>query len=99
VYARIHTLETTPEQHAQGLKLVRDELLPWARESSGFRGLVGLTDPERGVTLVLTLWADEETLAASAPSADELSTLAAEAVGVTRRGLDSYEVTLYEVPD
>jgi hypothetical protein len=48
---------------------------------------------------VLTLWADEETLAASAPSADELSALAAEAVGVTRRGLDSYEVTLYEVPD
>ena len=99
MFARIHTLETTPEQHAQGLKLVRDELLPWARDSTGFRGLIGLTDPERGITLVLTLWADAEALESSLPAADELSALAAEAVGVNRRGLDSYEVSLFEVPD
>jgi hypothetical protein len=98
VFARIHTLETTPEQHAQGLQLVRDQLLPWARDSSGFRGLIGLTDAGRGVTLVVTLWADAGTLASSADAADNLSVLAAEAVGATRLSLDSYEISLYEVP-
>ena len=98
MFARIHTLETTPEQHARGLQLVRDQLLPWARDSSGFRGLIGLTDPGRGVTLVVTLWADAETLASSADAADNLSVLAAEAVGATRLSLDSYEISLYEVP-
>jgi hypothetical protein len=41
VFARLHTLATTPEQYDVGLELVRDELLPWARESSGYCGLAG----------------------------------------------------------
>jgi hypothetical protein len=76
---------------------VRDELLPWASESSGYRGLIGLTDRRHGRTLVLTLWADEAALEASAGAADRLSRLASEYSGATRRGLDSYEVSLFDV--
>jgi hypothetical protein len=56
VFARLHTLATTPEQYDVGLELVRDELLPWARESSGYCGLSGLVNRATGKALVLTLW-------------------------------------------
>ena len=99
VFARLHTLETTPEQYEEGLQLVRDQLLPWARESSGFRGLIGLVDRAHGKALVLTLWADAEALALSADAADRLSALAAEASGAERRALESFEVSLLELFD
>lgn len=66
MYARLHVLQTTPEQHDHGLEIVRDQLLPWLRDSTGYRGLIRLADPAAGKTLVITLWADEESLRASA---------------------------------
>ena len=97
MFARVHTLQTTPEQLAAGLELVRDHLLPWARESTGFRGLIGLTDRKSGTTLVMTFWTDEESLRASEEAGDKLSALAANVVGADRRSLDDYEVTLFEL--
>jgi hypothetical protein len=99
VFARLHTLETTPEQYEEGLRIVRDELLPWARDSTGFRGLIGLVDEERTKALVLTLWADSTTFDRSAEAGDRLSALAAEATGATRRSLESFEVSLLEIVD
>ena len=70
MFARIHVLKTTPEQHDRGLEIVRDELLPWLRDSTGFRGLVRLADRAGGKTLVITLWADEDSLRSSAAAGD-----------------------------
>lgn len=98
VFARLHTLATTPEQYDVGLELVRDELLPWARESSGYRGLIGLVDRTSGKALVLTLWADAAALEDGAETGDRLSALAATASGATRRALESFEVSLFDVP-
>jgi heme-degrading monooxygenase HmoA len=98
VLARLHTLETTPEEYEAGLRIVRDDLLPWARESTGFCGVIGLVDRESGKSLVLTLWADEDALAASADSADRLSALAADAAGARREPIASFEVSIFEVP-
>jgi heme-degrading monooxygenase HmoA len=97
VFARLHVLETTPEQNERGLEIVRDQLLPWLRDSSGFRGLLRLSDREGTKTLVITLWADEETLRASAEAGNRLSELTAETTGVTRKALEEYEVTLFDV--
>jgi len=98
VFARLHSLATTPEQYDVGLELVRDELLPWARESSGYRGLIGLVDRSSGKALVLTLWADEASLEGGAETGDRLSALAADASGATRTALESFEVSLFDVP-
>ena len=89
----MHVLETTPEADERGLEIVRDQLLPWLRD----RGLLRLTTREGTKTLVLTLWADEESLEASAEVGNKLSDLTAEAVGVTRKALEVYEVTLFDV--
>jgi heme-degrading monooxygenase HmoA len=97
MFARMHTLETTPEQHDQGLEIVREQLLPWLRDSTGFRGLVRLSDPARGKTIVITLWADEGALHASNEAGKRLSDLTAATVGVSKRELEEFEVTLFDV--
>ena len=98
MFARVHTLKTTKEQHEVGLKIVRDEFLPWVRDASGFRGLIGLVDESGETALVLTLWRDEASLDASAEAGDRLSQLASQVSGSTRRSLESYEVTIFDVP-
>ena len=98
MFARLHTIETTPEQYEVGFQIVRKEFLPWTRESTGFRGLIGLVDEAREKALVLTLWSDEAALDASADAGDQLSRLAAAVSQATRRSLESFEVTIFDVP-
>lgn len=90
-------LETTPEQHDQGLEIVRDQILPWLRDSTGYRGLIRLSALGRGKSFVITLWADEESLRASEDAGKRLSELTAATIGVTKRELDEFEVTLFDV--
>jgi hypothetical protein len=97
VYARLHVLQTTPEQHDEGLEIVREQLLPWLRDSTGYRGLIRLADRAAGKTLVITLWADQESLRASAEAGDQLSELTAATTGATRLALEQYEATLFDV--
>jgi hypothetical protein len=97
VLARLHALQTTPEQHDLGLEIVRDQLLPWLRDSSGFRGLIRLWNPAASKTLVITLWADEESLRASSAAGNHFGELTAETVGTTRLALEDYEVSLFDV--
>jgi hypothetical protein len=99
VFARLHVLERTPEQDDLGLEIVRDQILPWLRDSSGFRGLIRLSSPAEAKTLVITLWADEESLRASAEAGDRLGELTTAAAGGTRLGLEQYEVSLFDVAD
>jgi hypothetical protein len=100
VFAPVHTIESDREQYDFGLEIIREEYLPWVRDSTGFRGLIGLFDAEREKAIVITLWADEKTLDESADAGDRLSLLAASVSGSRRRSLESFEVTLFEVlPD
>jgi len=96
VFARLHVIEASKEQHELGMEIVRDEFLPWVRDSTGFRGLIGMLDEEHEMSIVITLWADETTLDESAEAGDRLGRLAAAVSGSKRRSLESYEVTLFE---
>jgi hypothetical protein len=99
VFARLHTLSTTPEQAERGRELVASVYLPWARECTGFRGLIRLVSAETGTTMVFTLWADEAALEASAQSAEDFGLRIAEASGATYRALEDFEVNLFDVED
>jgi hypothetical protein len=98
VRARLHTIDTKPGGYEAGLALVVDELLPWARESSGFCGAIGLVDAESGKALVLTLWADEQSLQAGASAALNLSSLAADASGARWVSIENFDVPFFDVP-
>ena len=96
VFARMHTLETTPDGHDRGIELL-DEILPWLRDSTGYRGMVWLASPDRARTVVITLWADEAAMLSSAEAGRGLGDLAAEASGSKRIALEDYEVTLVDL--
>jgi hypothetical protein len=96
MFARVHILETTPEAHDDGLDVVRSELLPWLRDSTGYRGLVRLSTADRAKTLVISLWADEESMLRSAEAGRDLWSMTAEAVGSKHLALEDYEVTFID---
>jgi heme-degrading monooxygenase HmoA len=91
----MHTLETTAEGQEQGLDLLHD-ILPWMRDTTGFRGVVRLSTPDRSKTVTITLWATEEAMQASAEAARGLGALAAEASGSTIVSMEDYEVVFFE---
>jgi heme-degrading monooxygenase HmoA len=93
----MHILRTSPEEHDRGLELVRDQILPWLRDSTGFRGLIRLANRAGGKTLVITLWADEDSFQASAEAAERLTALATDTSGATRQGLEDFDVTFFDV--
>lgn len=97
MFARVHVLQTTPEQSDAGLKIFQEQLLPWLRDASGYRGLIRLVDRQNGKTLVISLWADEESLQASTEAGERLAELTAENVGATRLGLEQYEATIFDL--
>jgi heme-degrading monooxygenase HmoA len=93
----MHILQTSPEEHDRGLELVRDQILPWLRDSTGFRGLIRLENRAEGRTLVVTLWADEEALRGSAEAAERLTALAVDTSGATREGVEEFDVTFFDL--
>jgi hypothetical protein len=97
MHARVTTLQTTAEQHEEGVRTVVDEYVPWIRESSGFRGIIGLYDAEQGRSIVVTLWDDEVSRAASAAGADRLSALSADVSGAKREHMRNYVVDYFEL--
>jgi hypothetical protein len=96
VFARMHTLETTPDGHDRGLELL-DDFLPWLRDSTGYRGMVRLSTTDRTKTVVITLWVDEAAMLESAEAGRGLGELAAEASGSKRLALEDYEVTFVDL--
>jgi hypothetical protein len=76
---------------------VQDDLLPWARESDGYCGALGVVNRETGEALLLTLWADEESRAKSAEAAERLSSIAALASGADLEAVENLDVSLVDL--
>jgi heme-degrading monooxygenase HmoA len=98
VRARISTLEGSPEHIDEGLRQVRENVLPQLQQQEGFKGMVALANRQTGTTLGITFWENEEALKASEEAADRLRENSAEAMSDTIAGVERYEVGLFEVP-
>ena len=90
-------LQTTPEQSDAGMRIFQEQLRPWLRDASGYRGMIRLDNKELGRTLVITLWADQASLEASNEAGEELAKLTAENTGAQRLAIEQYEATLVDV--
>ncbi len=97
MYARISTLEGAPEHIDEGLRQVRENVLPQIQQQEGFKGMVALADRQTGTTLGITFWENEEALKASEEAADRLREDSAQAMSDTIAGVERYEVGLFEV--
>src|SRR3989442_4000571 len=92
VFARVSTFQGPPEAAEDGIRAVREQVLPAARNMPGFRGLLALIDRSTGKSLGVTLWATEEDMQASEAAADRLRSSSAQSGGGQVVSVERYEV-------
>ena len=99
MHARVSTYQgpTDPDQIEEGLRHVRENILPQVQQMDGFKGVVGLLDRQSGKSLSITLWESEEAMRQSEEEANRVRRESAEASRETIEDVERYEVTFYEV--
>jgi hypothetical protein len=92
MWARVTTIEGSPDQADIAIKLVEENVIPTAKQWQGFSGGWWLLDRDSGRMMAVTLWDSQETLNASAESATTLRTDTTEELGSKIVSVESYEV-------
>ncbi|MBD0317009.1 MAG: antibiotic biosynthesis monooxygenase [Thermoleophilia bacterium] len=90
------TFSGPPDRLEEGLRLFRENVMPWMRDVTGFRGFVALVDREHGRSLGITLWASEEAARDPVTSGGALRDEITESIGATLHSLAVYEVAVVE---
>lgn len=96
MYARVSIFRGPPEQIEEGARIYREEVIPWLREATGFRGWLALVDRPKEKGIGITFWATEQAAKESEAGVGPLREDVAEAVGTLMETLDLYEVTVVE---
>ena len=65
MHARVTTIQGSPDTVDQSLQVLREQVLPGARDIPGFKGVLSLVDRGSGKGLTVTLWESEEAMRAS----------------------------------
>ncbi len=58
--ARVSTFRGAPEQLEEGFRIYREQVAPWLRDATGFRGWIGLLDRENEKAIAISFWARPE---------------------------------------
>lgn len=96
MYARVTEFEGAPERMEEGVRLFREEVIPWLRDATGFRGWVVLFDRPNEKAIGITFWATEESMTDNAASGGDLRDEVAARMGTRMTNLAYYEVVLAE---
>ena len=96
MFARVTTFTGTPEDTAAGVETFREQVLPWMREATGFRGWIALVDPESGESIGISFWSDEDALRDDVSSGAVLRDEIARYAGVSKGPTRAYQVEAVE---
>ena len=97
MFARMSTLEGPPDQIDEGLRHLREQILPQMQQQDGFEGFIALADRQSGKMIGVSLWESEQAMRASEEVGDRARSDSAEAVSATVAGVERYEVGLFEM--
>jgi hypothetical protein len=92
VFARVTTFQGDPERMVEGTRIFREEVVPWLRDSTGFRGVIVMVDRENERALGISFWTTKETATDAFTSGASLRDEVAASVGTTMTGEEFYEV-------
>ena len=94
--ARVTNFEGDPERMDEGVRIYREQVVPWLRDSTGFRGVIIMIDRENDRAMGVSFWTSKETATDSAASGASLRDELAASVGTTLTGEEFYEVVTAE---
>ncbi len=98
MYARVTTLEGSPDKMDDTTRHFQEQTLPQLQKMDGFKGFVALGDRQSGKQIGVAFWESEEALRATEQAVSSVRSGAAEAAGGTVAGVEQYEVLVYEAP-
>ena len=90
--------EQSDEEIEQQVMILRENILPTARQMDGYKGVLSLGDRSTGKSISLTFWESEEAMRASEEAADRLRQHAADEVKEEIAGVERFEVYINEAP-
>ena len=97
MHARMSTLEGSPEEMDEGLRDVREHVLPLLKQQEGFKGFIALGNHQSGELIGITFWESEQAMQASEEVGDRTRSDTAEATGEAIEDVERYEVGLFEI--
>jgi heme-degrading monooxygenase HmoA len=97
MHARMSTLEGSPEEMDEGLRDVRERVLPLLKQQEGFKGFIALGNHQSGELIGITFWESEQAMQASEEVGDRTRSDTAEATGEAIEDVERYEVGLFEI--
>ena len=98
MHARMTTMEGSSERLAEGLREIREDVLPQLQQQDGFKGFVVFDNRQNGELIGFSLWESEQAMQASEEVGDRTRKESAETMSDTIAGVERYEVALFEVP-
>jgi heme-degrading monooxygenase HmoA len=98
MWARVTTIRGPLETLEQGADLFDEHVLPWIRDVSGFRGMLGLVDAEGEQGMVITFWEDAEAMHEFEQTGVRFRDLITESAGSKASEFTSYEVRRLDLP-
>ena len=98
MYARVNTIEGSPDRMDDATRHIREQTMPQLRQMEGFKGFVALGDRQSGRVLGVAFWESEEALRATEEALSSVRSGAAEAAGGTLTSVERYEVLVNEAP-
>ena len=103
MFARVTTFRGSPgaseEALEQGLRVLKEQVIPAAQELRGYKGVVAVGDRTTGRGITLTLWESEEAMRESEEAANRLREDAAQAMNEAVESVERYEVLVCDVRD
>ena len=98
MHARMTTMEGSSERLDEGLREIKEEVLPQLQQQDGFKGFVVFDNRQDGKLVGFSLWESEQAMQASEEVADRTRRESAQTMSDTIAGVERYEVALFEVP-
>ena len=98
MHARMTTMEGSSERLDEGLRQIREDVLPQLQQQDGFKGFVVFDNRQNGKLIGFSLWESEQAMRASEEVADRTRRESAGVMDDTIAGVERYEVALFEVP-
>ena len=92
MYARVTTFEGDPERLEEGARIFREQVVPWLRDATGFRGVIVMVDRANERALGLSFWTTQEAATDAYGSGATLRDEVAASVGTTMTGEELFEV-------